>query len=190
VLAKALRLLLELEGYVDGWNTRFIALAGQRVCGRSFFVTRDRCLGLGPRAAKSGNIVTVLLGGSTAFILRPADFGYSQFVGEAYCHGFMDGEALLGPLPERFQLVRKLEENTNTHWWSHMDRETESFYCEDPRLGELPSGWRRRGHLSEKSWSWFVNEETGEEMKDRGDLRLTAKALKQIGVDLKVFKLV
>jgi hypothetical protein len=71
-----------------------------------------------------------------------------------------------------------------------MDHETKSFYYEDPRLGEIPSGWKRRDHPSDEFWNWFVNEETREEMKDRGDPRLTAEALKQRGADLKVFKLV
>lgn len=35
-----------------------------------------------------------------------------------------------------------------------------------------------------------MNKETREKMKDHGDPRLTPKALKQRGVDLKVFKLV
>jgi hypothetical protein len=187
---QALRFLLGLEGNVDGWNMRFLAFVGQNVCGRSFFVTKDGCLGLGPRAAKPGDIVAVLFGGPAAFILRPAHSGHYQVVGEAYCHGFMDAEALLGPLPGRFQLVMKLEEKTNRYWWSHVDRETETFHWEDPRLGELPVGWTRRGHPSDKFWTWFVNKETGEEMKMGNDPRFKAEALKQRGVDLKVFKLV
>ncbi|PVH79302.1 HET-domain-containing protein [Cadophora sp. DSE1049] len=187
---KALRFLLGHEENIDSWNMGFLALAGRYVCGRSFFVTKDGCLGLGPRAAEPGDIVTVLLGDQAAFILRPADGRQHQVVGEAYCYGFMDGEAFLGPLPGRLQLVLKLEEKTDIYWWGHIDRETESFYCQDPRLGELPSGWKRKEHASDKFWTWFVNEETGEEMKVRGDPRLTAEALKQRGVDLKVFKLV
>ncbi|PMD17916.1 hypothetical protein NA56DRAFT_648340 [Hyaloscypha hepaticicola] len=187
---QALRFLLGPEGNVDDWNIGFLATVGPYVCGRSFFVTKDGCQGLGPRAAKPGDIVTVLLGGPSAFILRPVDGGQHQLIGNAYCHGLMGAEALLGPLPERFRAVAKLEEKSNICWWGHMDRETESFYCEDPRLGELPSGWKRRDHPSDQFWTWFVNEETGEEMKWGSDLRLTPEALRQRGVDLKVFKLV
>jgi hypothetical protein len=102
----------------------------------------------------------------------------------------MDAEAFLGPLPKRFQLVIKLEEKTNRYWWSHVDRETESFTYKDPRLGELPSRWKRRRHPLDKFWSWFVNKETGEEMKESCDPRFKTEALKQRGVDLKVFELV
>jgi hypothetical protein len=73
---QALRFLLGLEGNVDGWNRRFLGLIGSYICGRLFFITKDGRLGLGPRAAKPGDIVTVLLGGETAFALRPADNGY------------------------------------------------------------------------------------------------------------------
>lgn len=187
---QVLRILLGSEGKVDCWNMRLLALVGRFVCGRSFFVTKDGCLGLGPRAARLGDIVTVLLRSPTAFILRPADGGQHQVVGEAYCHGFMGAEALLGPLPGRFELALRLEGKTNIYWEVYIDRETESLYCEDPRLGELPCGWKRRDHPSDKFWNWFVNEETREEMKKCGDARVTAEALKQRGVDLKVFKLV
>jgi hypothetical protein len=187
---QALRFLLHLEEDVDSWNMRFFGLVDELIRGRSFFVTKDGCLGLGPRAAKPGDIITVLLGGSTAFVLRPTDDGYHQLVGEAYCHGFMDAEAVLGPLPERFQLVGKLEEKTNNYWWGHMDRDTGTFYWEDPRLDELPVEWKRRGHPSDKFWTWFTNEETGEEMKEGRDPRFKAEVLKQRGVDLKAFKLV
>jgi hypothetical protein len=187
---QALRILLGSEGNVNGWNMRFLALVGRLICGRSFFITKDGCLGLGPRAAKPGDIATVLLGSPTAFILRPADGGQHQVVGEAYCHGFMTAEALLGPPPRGLELVLKLEEKTNIYWSVYMDRKTESFYCEDSRLGELPCGWKRRDHLSDKFWNWFVNEGTGEEMKHGVDPRVTVEALKQRGVDLKLFKLV
>lgn len=187
---QALSFLLGLEGNVDSWNMRLLGIVRQNICGRTFFVTKDGRLGLGPKGAKPCDIIALLLGGGTAFVLRPTDGGYYQLVGEAYCHGFMDAEALLGPLPGKFQLVMKLDKKSNNYWWGHMDGETEGFYCEDPRLGELPSGWKRKGHPSDKFWNWFVNEETGEEMKGYGDPRLTPEALKQRGVDLKVFKLV
>jgi hypothetical protein len=102
----------------------------------------------------------------------------------------MDAEALSGPLLGCFQLVMKLDEKTNTYWGGHMYRETESFYCEDSILGELPPEWKKRAHPSDKYWNLFMNEETGEEMKDRSDPRLTPEALKQRLVDLKVFKLI
>jgi hypothetical protein len=68
-----LRFLLGLEGSLDDWNIRFLALVGQSICGRSFFVPKDGCLGLGSKAAKPGDIVTVLLGGKGSYVMRPAD---------------------------------------------------------------------------------------------------------------------
>jgi hypothetical protein len=187
---QALCYVLGPQGNMDSWNGTFLGLVGSYIFGRAFFVTKDGSLGLGPKETRPSDIVTVLLGGNTAFILRPADGEQHQIVGEAYCHGSMDAEGLLGPLPEKFQLLKKLEEKSNTYWWGHMDRETEQFYCEDPRLGELPWGWKKKSHPSDEYWNWFVNEETGEEMKDHGDPRLTPEALKRRGVGLKVFELV
>jgi len=181
--------VLGLQGNMDSWNRRFLSDVGSYIRGRAFFVTKDGCLGLGPKGARPGDTVAVLLGGAAAFILRPVDGGHHQLEGEAYYHGFMDAEALLGPLPGNFQLLRKFEEKSRIQWMGHMDRETEEFYYEDPRLGDIPPGWKKKDHPSDQFWSWFVNEETGEEMKD-GDPRLTPEALKQKGVDLKVFRLV
>ncbi|KAE9363399.1 HET-domain-containing protein, partial [Stipitochalara longipes BDJ] len=186
---QTLLFILGHEGIMNDRNKKSLSIVAGHASGRSFFVTKDERLGIGPIAAKPGDIVTVFLGGHIAFILRPTDGGRYQVVGEAYCHGFMDAEALLGPLPRRFQLVRKRDPKTRTHWWGHMGRMTERFYCEDPRLGELPSGWKRRAHPLDEFWTWFVNEETGQEMKGGDDPRLTDEALKQRGVDLKVFEL-
>jgi hypothetical protein len=44
---------------------------------------------------RAGDVVCVLLGGNMPFILRPgAEVGTYGYVGQAYVHGFMDGEAL------------------------------------------------------------------------------------------------
>ncbi|KAM3536112.1 hypothetical protein MY4038_000578 [Beauveria bassiana] len=54
-------------------------------------------LGLVPRAAQQGDQVWLFSGGRTPYILRPTDrSGQFIFVGEAYIHGIMDGEAAEG----------------------------------------------------------------------------------------------
>jgi hypothetical protein len=68
----------------------------QRVCAhRMLFVTRRGYMGLAPWNARVGDLVTVLDGGKTPFLLRllPAGAIYS-LVGESYVHGIMGGEAL------------------------------------------------------------------------------------------------
>ncbi|KAF5639579.1 heterokaryon incompatibility protein (het-6OR allele) [Fusarium sp. NRRL 25303] len=43
---------------------------------------------------QAGDVLCVLLGGNMPFILRPLDDGVFGYVGQAFVHGIMDGEAL------------------------------------------------------------------------------------------------
>lgn len=60
---------------------------------RRFFVTESGRVGIGPRCMQPGDIVVVLRGGRTPFILRKKGDGY-WLLGTAYVHGIMDGEAV------------------------------------------------------------------------------------------------
>ncbi|KAF4456837.1 heterokaryon incompatibility (het-6OR allele) [Fusarium albosuccineum] len=65
---------------------------------RKGFTTTAGRLGVGSADAQVGDVVCVFLGGKMPFILRRADTGgkgvFYRFVGEAYVHGIMDGQAL------------------------------------------------------------------------------------------------
>jgi hypothetical protein len=110
---------------------------------RSFFISETGEFGIGPIFTKPGDIAVVLLGLKSVMILRPVPDDKFQVVGEGYIHGFMDGEALLGPLPDQYQNVRRLDGGDGLYWPEHLDRDNGDFLPEDPRLGELPSGWSR-----------------------------------------------
>lgn len=61
------------------------------------FLTRKGFVGLGPPSMEPGDLVCVLYGASFPFVLRPHENGAERkysLVGESYCHGIMDGEAL------------------------------------------------------------------------------------------------
>jgi len=63
--------------------------------GRQLFVTHRGYMGLASKGVKEGDLVTVLLGGDMPFLLRKREEGSSlQFIGEAYVHGLMYGEAI------------------------------------------------------------------------------------------------
>jgi hypothetical protein len=158
--------------------------------GRSFYVADDGACGLAPLAAKQGDIVTALLGCDTPMILRSNADGSYKLVGAAYCDGFMTGEALLGPLPNSFEAIRRNDENivSAEFRWVYLHNETGKFQIEDPRKGQLPPGWEIRSHIEDQFWQLFANEETGEETW--GDPRLTSKELRKRGVPLQVFNLV
>lgn len=61
------------------------------------FLTGKGFVGLGPPAMEPGDLVCVLYGASFPFVLRPHGNGAERkfsLVGESYCDGIMDGEAL------------------------------------------------------------------------------------------------
>ena len=60
---------------------------------RRFFVTAAGYMGLGPRCMQPEDIVVVLRGGLSPFVLRKKADGY-WLIGEAYVQGIMHGEAV------------------------------------------------------------------------------------------------
>ncbi|KAF6811522.1 ankyrin and het domain protein [Colletotrichum sojae] len=50
--------------------------------------------GLCPPEAQVGDAICVLFGCSVPVILRETSDGYVELLGEAYVHGYMDGEAV------------------------------------------------------------------------------------------------
>lgn len=61
--------------------------------GSRIFRTNSGYIGTAPTYAMPGDVVCVLYGGQTPFILRRKAERY-QFIGECYVHGIMEGEAL------------------------------------------------------------------------------------------------
>jgi hypothetical protein len=73
--------------------------------GRSYFSTAGGRTGIGPSDTRLGDLVCVLIGGPTPYILRlGASRSSYTLVGESYVNGLMSSEALnlrnLGPIPE------------------------------------------------------------------------------------------
>ena len=71
----------------------FTAAFQQATTNRRFFVTREGHMGLGPRDMEPGDVVCILLGAQVPFVLRAVNNHY-VLLGECYCHGIMEGEAL------------------------------------------------------------------------------------------------
>jgi hypothetical protein len=57
------------------------------------FLTEDNFLGIGAKGTKAGDIVCILFGGKTPFLLRPSGTHYT-FMEGCYMHGIMHGEAV------------------------------------------------------------------------------------------------
>ncbi|KAH6716564.1 heterokaryon incompatibility protein-domain-containing protein [Leptodontidium sp. MPI-SDFR-AT-0119] len=120
-MEQGLRKILESQDEAEGIDGTRGLFSHMRVyCyGRSLLLTEDGCLGLAPQAVKAGDLVTVLLGCVSSMILRPVTSDPMchskqryKVVGEAYCHGIMQGEAILGPLPGLFDTVWQFNDNS------------------------------------------------------------------------------
>ena len=53
-------------------------------------------MGMAPYSAHVGDLICVLFGGQTPFVLRKREPEGYLLVGECYVHGIMDGEAIRG----------------------------------------------------------------------------------------------
>jgi hypothetical protein len=82
-----------------------ISLAAKRVLqGRRFFVTHKGHFGVGPMSCEAGDVVCVFRGGALPYVVRLEENGNEvcngrtvgsfMFLGECYCHGFMEGQAM------------------------------------------------------------------------------------------------
>lgn len=173
---------------VDEYTVRLFA---NHLGDQNLFITDDGNLGLGPSAIQIGDQVSVLLGCNTAIVLRSDDDMSFKVVGPAYLDGVMDGEALLGPLPDNVEAVREWDPKTRTADKGFRNRETGIVQCEDPRLGPLPTGWRRSKKKPQGAfWMIFENDDTGETRVAWEDPRCDEEVLIDRGIQLRSFELV
>lgn len=80
----------------DGFPDRFLATSESLCRGRCFFLTTAGRMGLGPRVAAVGDVVTVFYGAQVPFLLKPIRTSDEEYrlCGECYVHGMMNGEAI------------------------------------------------------------------------------------------------
>lgn len=90
---KGMRSMFEAFAYYKEIRRRIYSAS----VGRAMFVTSKGFIGLTPWNAQQGDVVSVLFGGCTPFILRkvPRRDQYS-LVGEAYVYRIMGGELFTG----------------------------------------------------------------------------------------------
>lgn len=74
--------------------TQNLTLAGLTMKGRRLATTSTGWLALLPEYTQRGDIIAVLFGCSFPVVLRPLDGCNYEYIGEAYVHGIMDGEAI------------------------------------------------------------------------------------------------
>lgn len=79
-----------------GSPDRFLATSESLSRGRCFFLTTGGLMGLGPRVASVGDVVSILFGAQVPFLLEPVLVSKEEYrlCGECYVHGMMNGEAI------------------------------------------------------------------------------------------------
>ena len=90
----AIRLLLPfyLLPAQPGQFTKIYGQKGERL---RFFVTDSGAIGMGPGTMQPGDLVVILFGASSPFVLRPTDNnGQYSLVGECYLDGIMEGQRI------------------------------------------------------------------------------------------------
>jgi Heterokaryon incompatibility protein (HET) len=91
--------------------TRFGTASTPFNCGRRFCVTKNRYIGMLPARTQPGDLVCILFGADTPFVIREAAEPNStlksyKLVGDCYIHGMMDGEGLESQTPEELIILR------------------------------------------------------------------------------------
>ena len=81
------------------YNSDWVGIATIRVgnvfMGRRLITTEKGYIGVALNKARRGDLIVIALGSSVPFVLRPKERGDRYtFVGEAYVHGIMEGQAM------------------------------------------------------------------------------------------------
>lgn len=151
--------------------------------GRSLYLTKNGYIMMGPRGCQPGDIVCVLLGSNLPTVLRPTDNEEYEIKGPASHPRLFFGEALLGELPEGWQVT--YPEVIWSHVFEGPNGEQQNM---DPRLSDIPipDGWKflRR---KDDGQNPPHNEKRGYSTKF--DPRTSAQELQKRGVQIRTFTL-
>ncbi|KFY27059.1 hypothetical protein V491_01057 [Pseudogymnoascus sp. VKM F-3775] len=196
--AKFLQQILIDDSPQSSWKrpemTKYISTMAYRLEGWTFFTTEEGSIGLSPTEIRPGDVASVLLGARSVIMLRQRSDGNHQVLGECYVHGMMRAQGLLGPVPEGWRRVAKLDVKTNSYraCWKYQAKSDASFQTTDPRLGPLPDGWRLKRHENENSTEYYENPTNGEGMTSdlESDPRLRSEELSKRGVGIVAIDLV
>jgi hypothetical protein len=160
---------------------------------RSFISTEAGHIGLAPLLAKAGDEVVVIPGCLSPMALRPITDGKYKVVGECFILGFMNGEALLGRIPEGYESISKLFGDDGDWYIAYRDRRTDQSQWIDPRFNLFRSEMQENGKRKifirgSESNTASVNNEYGVRM--RTSELPGADEVIVMGVDLKPFELI
>ncbi|KAH8645762.1 heterokaryon incompatibility protein-domain-containing protein [Xylariales sp. PMI_506] len=159
------------------------------------FTTEQGYIGFSKLADFLGDNVFVILGCGVPIILRPLTEGVYRVIGSCFVHGLMDGEAILGPLDDQYDVITvtdSIEKNILVP--RYVDNVTGIRYAEDPRLRHvpLPPEWQHmqweRASGDPICCNKFRNTKTDEIINY--DPRLLPRALRERGINISKVTLV
>lgn len=157
-----------------------------------YFTTKKGYMGMAPLEAQGGDLIAMFLGLNCGMVLRPVEEKY-QVVGPCYIHGFMQGEALLGPYPDHWERVSRYDERTSQNWMSFVERKDGQVKVniEDPRLDPvLPGEWRRVPHQDASCQTLYTDKDVDMFDWTTRHPGISPEVIRARGVDLKEFVLI
>jgi hypothetical protein len=129
---------------IDDKINKLLSIIFTQTQERAFFRTQEGYIGVGSKSTQPGDLVYILLGCALPMILRPLlsdkdSHARKSFnvVGDAYCAGIMDGEAILGPLPEHLQCQLDAHANNSKFPFRIRDMQTGVVQPCDSRIASV-----------------------------------------------------
>jgi hypothetical protein len=119
---KKKKLNAAIKGVADNWDVQrtgqFQGSFAMTATGRKLFVTTDGPMGIGPASMSTTDIIAIVYGAETPYVLRPVP-GTEEYLllGDCYIHGLMYGKATPSekhPAAQWFPLVREPDPTTGT----------------------------------------------------------------------------
>lgn len=138
-----------------------------------------------------GDHICVALGCNTPIVLRKEPSGNFQVVGDCYVHGLMEGEVVLGALPDPWVVQYMTLEDAPLYVPTFVNARDGISQSEDPRLADVvvPPEWEDlTAESPEVERPKFKHRDTGKILK--GDPRLLPQHLEARGIELQKFTLI
>jgi hypothetical protein len=159
--------------------------------GKYYIELDNGYIGMTSAPVEDSDVVCVILGCPLPMILRPHSSGRYRVIGPAYIYGLMDGEGVLGPLPDNY-IVQAGASSYGWYGAYTVRNEITGKEEEDPRLGGSPPSWVRikaiQTPVDPLHFVRFRKMDTGKTIN--GDPRLLPEGLRARGIALRPLKLV
>ncbi|KAF3920688.1 hypothetical protein ABW21_db0208641 [Orbilia brochopaga] len=159
------------------WYSQYYTSLEESLPSYGFMQTDKGYYGLAPGDAVPGDQIYVIPGCHVPLLLRQQDDETFKVIGHCYLHGFMEAEALLGPLPDGWSVV--YDGTVEAGMWFLQEGKNIPTRM-DPRLGALPVIWEQR-EFSDGVPCWYNVVERGYATVDP---RQTIEAIKARGIDV------